>query len=157
VLASNPDQAGQPVFGVQVRTWFEVDYPHQISIDTGQVGGPSAGLAFTLGLVDDLTPGDLTGGKSVAATGTIAPDGTVGPIGGLDHKVDAVRHAGVTLFLVPDSQTPAELAKARSRAEGKVDIVPVHTLEDALNAIAAHGGQDPKTITLPQSLKVPNG
>ena len=76
-----------------------------MDIDSGAVGGPSAGLAFTLGVMDVLTPGELTGGKLVAVTGTIDSDGSVGPIGGLVHKVDAARHAGATLFLVPATQT----------------------------------------------------
>jgi PDZ domain-containing protein len=103
-------------------------------------------LAFTLGLVDDLTPGELAGGRRVAATGTMSLDGRVGPIGGLEHKVDAVRHAGVHLFLVPKSQTPAELAKAQEHAKGQVEIVPVGSLSEALAVLQQHGGQSPGQI-----------
>ena len=143
--ASRPDEA---FFGVRVQTWFDVRYPHAVTIDSGQVGGPSAGLAFTLGLIDELTPGELTGGQEVAATGTISPDGTVGPIGGLEHKVDAVRHAGVKLFLVPDSQTPEEMARALARAKGEVEIVAVHDLDAALAVLAAHNGQPPGPVAV---------
>ena len=67
-----------------------------MKIDTQTVGGPSAGLAFTLAIIDDLTPGDLTGGKRVAVTGTIAADGTVGPVGGVEQKAITARHNGVS-------------------------------------------------------------
>lgn len=146
-LATNPDGSGSAFFGVQVQTYFEVDYPHDVIIDSGQVGGPSAGLAFALGVIDALTPGELTGGREVVATGTINADGTVGPIGGLEHKVDAVRRTGASLFLVPDSQTPAELAEARRRAGDDLEIVTVHTLDEAVSAIVAHGGQAPPPLT----------
>lgn len=147
-LGTNDDRPEEAFFGVRVQTWFDVTFPYPVTIDSGQVGGPSAGLAFTLGLIDELTPGELTGGQEVAATGTISPDGTVGPIGGLEHKVDAVRHAGVKLFLVPDSQTPEEMARAQARAKGQVQIVPVHNLDDALAVLAAHGGQAPGPVSL---------
>jgi Lon-like protease len=147
-LGTNPNRPEEAFFGVRVQNWFDVTYPHPVTIDSGQVGGPSAGLAFTLGLIDELTPGELTGGQEVAATGTISADGTVGPIGGLDHKVDAVRHAGVKLFLVPDSQTPEEMAKAQARAKGQVEIVPVHDLDAALAVLAAHNGQPPGPVEM---------
>jgi PDZ domain-containing protein len=147
-LGTNENQPEEAFFGVRVQTWFDSTFPYPVTIDSGQVGGPSAGLAFTLGLIDELTPGELTGGQEVAATGTMSPDGTVGPIGGLEHKVDAVRHAGVKLFLVPDSQTPEEMARAQSRTKGEVQIVPVHDLDAALAALAAHGGQPPGPVSL---------
>jgi PDZ domain-containing protein len=143
VLAAADNQPAAPFFGVRVTTWYDVRYPHPIQIDSGDVVGPSAGLAFTLGLVDALTPGELAGAQEVAATGTIRPDGTVGPIGGLEYKVDAVRKAGVHLFLVPASQTPGELAEAERRARDDVEIVPVRTLDEALAALREHGGQEP--------------
>jgi PDZ domain-containing protein len=64
-------------------------FPFQVNIDSGQIGGPSAGLAFTLSLLDALTPGSLSGGVEVAATGTMSPSGVVGPIGGLKQKTIA--------------------------------------------------------------------
>jgi PDZ domain-containing protein len=146
-LGANPNKSSEAFFGVRVQTWFDVQYPHPVSIDSGRVGGPSAGLAFTLGLIDELTPGELTGGPEVAATGTISADGSVGPIGGLDHKVDAVRHAGVKLFLVPDSQTPEEMANAQAHAKGHVQLVPVHDLREALDVLAAHGGQSAGSLS----------
>jgi PDZ domain-containing secreted protein len=70
----------------------------------------------------------------------------VGAIGGLEHKVDAVRRTGATLFLVPDSQTPAEMAEARRRAGDRLEIHPVHDLDDAIAAIVAHGGEVPTEL-----------
>ena len=85
-----------------------------MSIDSQRIGGPSAGLAFTLGLLDELTPGDLTGGKEVAATGTISPDGTVGEIGGVEQKVTAVHRAHIPYFMVPAEDAPAAQKNAPS-------------------------------------------
>ena len=101
------------------------------------MGGPSAGLAFTLALLDELTPGELTGGKKVAATGTITPSGAVGEIGGLPQKTVAVEREGAELFLVP----LAELAEAQAKAEGtNLKVVGVETLDDALAALQEFGG-----------------
>ena len=142
VLAEDPrgERPGVAFFGVRVRSWVQVDYPYEIHIDSGSVGGPSAGLAFTLGVIDMLTEGELAGSGSVAATGTIDMGGHVGPIGALDHKVDAARHAGIDLFLVPASQSEEELTLARERAKGEVEIVPVDDVEEALAVLAGHGG-----------------
>jgi PDZ domain-containing protein len=112
-------------------------FPFEVQIDSGQIGGPSAGLAFTLALLDTLTPGDLTGGVQVAATGTIDPGGTVGPIGGLKQKTIAVMRTGAKVFLVPTS----EVAEAQEAAKGSdLKIVGVATLDEALTALAALGG-----------------
>ncbi|OWY61490.1 hypothetical protein B7486_63515, partial [cyanobacterium TDX16] len=104
--------------------------------DSGQVGGPSAGLAFTLALLDELTPGSLTGGESVTATGTMDLVGRVGPVGGVKQKTAAVRRAGDTLFLVP----PDELAEAQAAAGDDLEVVAVSTLDEALEALGEHGG-----------------
>jgi PDZ domain-containing protein len=112
-------------------------FPFKVDIDSGQVGGPSAGLAFTLALLDALTPGDLTGGVEVAATGTIDPASNVGQIGGLKQKTIAVLRTGAKVFLVPD----AEKAEAEAAAKGSdLKIVGVNTLDDALKELAALGG-----------------
>src|SRR4051812_22664917 len=112
-------------------------FPFEAQIDSGQIGGPSAGLAFALALLDTLTPGDLTGGVEVAATGTISPGGVVGPIGGLKQKTIAVMRTGAKVFLVPAS----EVAEAQEAAKGSdLKIVGVSTLDEALTALAALGG-----------------
>ena len=103
-----------------------------VTIDTGDLGGPSGGLAFALTLLDVLTPGELTNGQRVAATGTISPDGTVGPVSGIRQKTMAVRRAGVEIFLVPRAEYDEVLALA-----GDVRVVPVDTFDDAVNALQA--------------------
>jgi PDZ domain-containing protein len=112
-------------------------FPFEVNIDSGSVGGPSAGLAFTLALLDQLTPGDLTGGVKVAATGTISPSGDVGDIGGLPQKTVAVMRTGAKVFLVPADQ----VADAQKAARGSdLKVVGVRTLDDALQALASLGG-----------------
>jgi PDZ domain-containing protein len=112
-------------------TFNKVDV--KIGIDPAQVGGPSAGLAFALGIVDELTPGNLTGGKTVAVTGTINGFGLVGPIGGIQQKIAGAKKAGATVFLAP----AGECADARSVAPSSMTLVKVSTLSDALDALAA--------------------
>ena len=117
-----------------------VHLPFEIGIDTGEIGGPSAGLAFTLALNDELTPGNLLGGTDVAVTGTIDLNGDVGAIGGLVQKASAVRQAGLHHFLVPASQSAQNLADARAVAGDGVEIIPVATVDEALAALARLGG-----------------
>lgn len=135
-LAPAPDDAERGVMGVEVHPRdLDYEFPIDVEIDSGDVGGPSAGLAFTLGLLDDLTPGDLTGGVPVAVTGTIEEDGTVGPVGGTGQKAAAVRDAGIDVFLVPSADFEAAEAHA-----GDVEVIKVDTLDDALAALAEFGG-----------------
>jgi PDZ domain-containing protein len=128
---------GRPQVGVVTRTRDEkFDFPVDVKIDTGKISGPSAGLAFTLTIIDDLTPGDLTAGKRVAVTGTIEPGGGVGPIGGVEQKAVAADRAGAKLFVVP----MAELKDARARA-GDMKVVGIRTLDDALTELTKFGGE----------------
>jgi Lon-like protease len=124
--AEIPAMGTQPVY----------DLPFPVSVSSDNIGGPSAGLAFTLGIINTLTGGRLTGGHVVAATGTIHPDGTVGDVGGVAQKTVAVERAGATLFLVP----PQELAVARSKATGNLKVEAVSSLSQALQDLAAIGG-----------------
>ena len=117
-----------------------MELPFEIDIDTGRIGGPSAGLAFTLTLIDELSEGDLLGGRDVAVTGEIDIDGAVGAIGGLPQKVSAVKQIGVDHFLVPASQSAESLAQARLVAGDDVEIIEVATLDDALAALQRLGG-----------------
>ena len=96
-------------------------------------------MMFSLAVIDKLSPGDLTGGHFVAGTGTIAEDGTVGPIGGIVHKVRAARDAGAELFLAPSSNC----AEAMSRDTGDMVIASVDTIADSVAAMDAfaHGGE----------------
>ena len=140
VLMANPDDPSRAIIGIIPADTRTVELPFDVAISTADIGGPSAGLAFTLGLIDDLTEGNLMGRGKVAATGTMSPDEKVGAIGALRQKAVAVRDAGVTLFLVPVGQSAEELSAARSAAGRGVTIVPVATLQEALQALAANGG-----------------
>jgi PDZ domain-containing protein len=111
--------------------------PFGVEIDSGEVGGPSAGLAFTLTLLDLLTPGSLTGDLQVAATGEILVDGRVGPIGGLHQKTTAVGETDADVFLVPADQVDQALAEA---AGTDLRVVPVRTLDEALDVLKDLGG-----------------
>jgi len=139
-LMASPDDASRTIVGIVPFDTASVHLPFEVKIDTGQIGGPSAGLAFTLTLIDELSPGDLTGGANVAVTGEIALDGSVGAIGGLAQKVSAVRQAGVRHFLVPTAQGPDQIARAREIGDDDVEIIPVATLDEALAALAGLGG-----------------
>jgi Lon-like protease len=109
VTVRTAESAGRTVIGVSLR--LDYDLPVDVTLNTGRVGGPSAGLMFGLAIYDVLTPGKLNGGKDVAGTGTLADDGTVGPIGGIRQKVVGARRAGAEFFLSP-AQNCAELKGA---------------------------------------------
>jgi PDZ domain-containing protein len=106
-------------------------FPFPITIDSGDVGGPSAGLMWALGLYELMTPGDLTGGRTIAGTGTIDLSGNVGPIGGIRDKVVAAQHAGASIFLAPADDMP-ELAGVDT---GAMQVISVATFVDALRAL----------------------
>lgn len=136
VLVARPDDAATAFLGVGSATrGFDPGLPFPVTIDSGQVGGPSAGLAFALTVIDLLTPGELTGGNTIAVTGTIEPDGTVGPVGGVIQKAATAADAGATVFLVPRD----ELEDAQAHSHG-MRIIAVDTLEAALDALEALGG-----------------
>jgi Lon-like protease len=113
------------------------DFPFKVSVDLNNIGGPSAGLAFTLGLIDRLGGGNLTGGRTIAATGTICADGSVGQVGGVPQKTVAVENAKASVFLVPQP----ELSQAQSKGNGSLHIEGVNTLQQALNALKSLGGK----------------
>ncbi len=142
VLGDHPDKPGTGFLGIRPadRLKFNDEFDFVVEIDSGSVGGPSAGLAFTLAVLDQLTEGELTGGRKVAVTGTINAAGEVGPVGGVVQKTAVVRDLGADVFIVPAGQGEAELAAATDRAEGEVEIVPVANVEEALRALADLGG-----------------
>jgi Lon-like protease len=139
-LIASPDDPERTIIGFVPFDTATVELPFEIDIDTGRIGGPSAGLAFTLTLIDELSEGDLLGGLDVAVTGEIDIDGNVGPIGGLPQKASAVKQVGVDHFIVPASQSPESLEQARAIAGDEVEIIPVATLTDALAALERLGG-----------------
>jgi Lon-like protease len=116
------------------------DFPFDVSINSDGIGGPSAGLAWTLGILNTLGGGNLTGGRVVAATGTIRPDGTIGDVGGVQQKTVAVERAGATLFLVPQTPTHAELKIARAMATPGLKVMEVSSLAQALTDLEHLGG-----------------
>ena len=125
--------------GIMPQDQVAYTYPFPISIDVTNIGGPSAGLAMTLGVIDTLSGGHLTGGHTVAATGTMDPDGQVGDVGGVAQKTVAVEDAGATIFLVP----PGEYRDAKSKQQPGLKIYAVSTLDQALRVLAANGGHVP--------------
>jgi PDZ domain-containing protein len=113
----------RPIIGVVLVE----NFPFAIRIDSGDVGGPSAGLMWALGVVDLLTPGDLTSGRTIAGTGVIDIEGGVHAVGGIEHKILAAEREGAEVFLLPE----ANLKRAREVAE-RIDLVPVDRIEEAL-------------------------
>jgi len=116
--------------------------PFSIDFNLANIGGPSAGLMFSLAVVDKLTTGDLNDGKFVAGTGTIDSDGKVGSIGGITHKMLAARDAGASVFLVPADNCD----EAKTAHEDGLQLVKVDSLGhavDALHALSA-GGEPPR-------------
>ena len=125
------------VLGILLSSDFTFPFDVKISLDN--VGGPSAGMMFALGIVDTLTPGDLTGGRHVAGTGTITADGAVGPIGGVAQKMIGARQHGATMFLAP----AATCADVVGNVPDGLQVVKVETLADAKAAVERLGsGQD---------------
>jgi PDZ domain-containing protein len=106
-------------------------HPFQLKIDLDRIGGPSAGLMFTLGIIDKLDPADLTGGLTVAGTGTMDDEGRVGPIGGIPQKLVAAKQAKAKVFLTP----AANCAEAMANAQADLPLIKVATLDDALTAL----------------------
>ena len=139
-LIVSPDNPQKAIVGFVPADTRIVTLPFEVSIATSDIGGPSAGLAFTLALIDELTKGNLTGTRPVAATGTMNTDGTVGSIGALEQKAIAVRDSGAHLFLVPAGQSDEEIEAARKAAGSGVRIVKVTNLDQALKALRANGG-----------------
>jgi PDZ domain-containing protein len=120
---------GRAIVGIQAGT--DHTFPFQIDIKLADVGGPSAGLMFALGIVDKLTPTDLTGGKFVAGTGTIDDDGKVGPIGGIQMKTVGARDKGAQYFLTPKDNC----ATAAKDVPSGLTLVKVGTIDDAMGAL----------------------
>ncbi|WP_309067907.1 S16 family serine protease, partial [Microbacterium sp.] len=129
------------LIGITLTTAY--DFPFEVTIQLDNVGGPSAGMMFALGIIDVLTPGALNGGEDVAGTGTITADGTVGPIGGIRQKLYGARDAGAEWFLAP--------AKNCNEVVGHVpdglEVFSIGTLEDALTALEGIAAGD--TADLP--------
>ncbi|AIT60475.1 YlbL family protein [Corynebacterium doosanense] len=139
-LAESDEDPHVPQVGILMTSAPVEDI--KVNYNLQDVGGPSAGMMFSLAVIDKLSPGELNGGRVVAGTGTIAESGEVGPIGGIVHKVEAAEENGVELFLAPSSNC----AEAMSRDRGDLVVASVDTLEDAVTAMEDFtAGRDVKT------------
>lgn len=125
-LAEREDEPGVAMIGVVLGELTEPPFP--LSIQAGDVGGPSAGMMHALAIIDTLTEGELTKGHVIAGTGTIRVDGTVGNIGGIRQKVVGAEAAGATYILVPQGNYDSALTAERST----IEIVPIATIDDAI-------------------------
>jgi Lon-like protease len=125
------DDTGKKRAIVGISAGTDHTFPFSIDIKLADVGGPSAGLMFSLGIYDKLTPGSLTGGNFVAGTGTIDDSGKVGPIGGIEMKTVGARDKGARYFLTPSENCAAA---AKDTPSG-LRLVKVHTIDDALGAL----------------------
>ncbi|WP_041782689.1 YlbL family protein [Mycolicibacterium chubuense] len=138
-LGSHPGRT-QGFLGVSVldAPWA----PFTVDFNLANVGGPSAGLMFSLAVVDKLTTGDLNGSKFVAGTGTIRGDGKVGSIGGITHKIVAAKDAGATVFLVPTDNCD----EAKTADEKGIELLKVDTLSQAIDSLRtlSAGGEPPR-------------
>jgi Lon-like protease len=128
---ADPQMPTRPIIGVLVEQAADIDLPISVKIDTDNVGGPSAGLAFALAVMEDLGR-DVDGGYKVAVTGEIELDGDVGPVGGLRQKTIGAERAGVDVFVVPAGENAEE---ARKQADD-VRIIAVRTFQQTLQALA---------------------
>ncbi len=126
------DLEGSPRVGISLGPGF--DFPFDVSVNINpRISGPSAGLMFSLAIYDTLTPGSLTDDQIVAGTGEIAPDGSVGPIGGIAQKIAGAREEGAQLFLVP----PANCPDIQDVNNGDMRLVLAETMHDAVAALKA--------------------
>jgi len=135
------DSAGRTVVGVLLRTAFV--FPTKVSINAGDVGGPSAGMMFSLAVYDKLTPGALTGGVDIAGTGTIDSAGIVGPIGGIQQKMVGAKRGGAKWFLAPAGNCDEVVGHV---PEG-LKVVKVATFTQARDAVGAIAAK--RTTSLP--------
>jgi Lon-like protease len=126
---SNPDAPDRAYLGVLLGIGFSS--PVDVELTLGNVGGPSAGLIFSLAVIDSLTPGSLTGGRDIAGTGTISQEGRVGPIGGVVQKMYGARDEGADVFLTPR----ANCGGVTGQIPEGLDVIAVRTLDEAVRAL----------------------
>jgi PDZ domain-containing protein len=117
--------------GVEIMERYK--FPFQVNISVGDIGGPSAGMMFALGIIDKLTKLNLTAGRFIAGTGEITPGGQVQPIGGIQQKMVGARNAGATIFLTP----AANCADTKGAVPAGMRLVKVSTLNQAVTYLEA--------------------
>ena len=131
---------GHPVMGVQITEQY--NFPFQVKISVGDIGGPSAGMMFSLGIIDKLTKLDLTAGRFIAGTGEITARGQVQPIGGIQQKMVGARNAGATIFLTP----AANCADTKGAVPAGLRLVKVSTLNQAVTYLEALESGHPASV-----------
>jgi PDZ domain-containing protein len=131
VPVTSKASGGTPVIGVQVQEQYK--FPFNVRISVGDIGGPSAGMMFALGIIDMLTPMNLTGGKFIAGTGEITATGQVQPIGGIQQKMVGARNAGATVFLAP----AGNCADTKGAVPAGLRVVKVSNLNQAVSDLEA--------------------
>ena len=136
------ESGGHPVMGVEIAEQYK--FPFQVKISVGDIGGPSAGMMFALGIIDKLTNLDLTGGKFIAGTGEIEASGKVDPIGGIQQKMVGARDAGATVFLTPASNC----ADTKGAVPAGLRLVKVSTLTQAVTYLEALKGWKARPVVL---------
>ncbi|WP_223700339.1 SepM family pheromone-processing serine protease [Sutcliffiella deserti] len=137
-LGEHPEKAGAPGIGISLLTDYEISTNPSITIDTAQIGGPSAGLMFSLEVYNQLVEEDITKGYKIAGTGAINVDGEVQRIGGISQKIVAADNSGVDLFFAPnengaENSNYEEALKAAEDINTKMKIIPINTFDDAIN------------------------
>jgi Lon-like protease len=132
-LTESPDEPGRARVGIIVLTHlYDYELPKEVKLETRDIGGPSAGLMFALGIYNAVTEQDITRGHRIAGTGTISTDGRVGAVGGVKYKAIAAQRAGAEIFLAPKDNYDEVKANA-----GSMRVVSVTTFREALDALAA--------------------
>lgn len=141
-----PGAKGKIGLGITFSDSKSISTTPEVKIDSDEIGGPSAGLMFTLEIIDQLTTGNLAKGYKIAGTGEMLENGKVGRIGGIDKKVIAANNQGIEIFFAPDDEITPEMKKAvpdiqsnyelaketAKKIDSKMEIVPVKTLDDAM-------------------------
>ena len=144
-LTTKPSEqdASRPIIGIEPTAKYT--FPFAVSINLGDVGGPSAGTMLALGIYDKLTPGELTGGEKFAGTGTIDAGGQVGPIGGIRQKMYGAKNAGAEWFLAPESNCDEVVG----HVPDGLRVFSMSTLDDAIHIVetVADGGDTSKLAT----------
>jgi len=131
VQVGTKESGGHPVMGVEIEEQYK--FPFTVKISVGDIGGPSAGMMFALGIIDKLTHDSLTGGKFIAGTGEITAGGQVLAIGGIQQKMLGARNAGATIFLAPASNC----ADTKGAVPAGLRLVKVSTLNQAVTDLEA--------------------
>jgi PDZ domain-containing protein len=140
VQVGTRQSGGHPVMGVQITEQYK--FPFDVKISVGDIGGPSAGMMFSLGIIDKLTRLQLTAGRFIAGTGEITASGQVQPIGGIQQKMVGARNAGATIFLTPASNC----ADTKGAVPAGLRLVKVSTLNQAVTYLEALKAGHPDSV-----------